>query len=225
MAGGHYLDAALNPVDAKARVSVPASFREIVVARSPERELIVGKSAVDDCLIAFDPAYADKLRAEIDARFGIVNSKERAAAVRRAFGNKTPLRIDDGHRITLTPGLRDSGQALSRFVFFVGADEYFELWNPTTYLSQPDADPDLVAGLRRDLAAREAKWHEPRSRSSSTKSSRRWRWRTAKRLSTAPSARAATPARRSPPGRASMPSTAIPMPSPAVPPSPPAIRT
>ncbi len=153
MAGAHYLDAVLNPVDAKSRVSVPPSFREIVVARSPERELLVGKSAVDDCLIAFDPGYAARLRAEIDARFGIVNTRERAAAVRSAFGGKTPLRIDDGHRITLSDKLREAG-GLGRLVFFVGADEYFELWDPATYLALPDADPDLVAGLRRDLAAR-----------------------------------------------------------------------
>ena len=155
MAGNHYLDAAVYPVDAKARVSVPASFREIVVARSPERELIVGKSGVDDCLIAFDPQYSAKLRAEIDARFGIVNSKERAAAVRAAFGNKTPLRIDDGHRITLTQGLRDSLDVTpGGMVFFVGADEYFEIWKPESFLAQADADPELVAALQRGLALR-----------------------------------------------------------------------
>ena len=153
MAGAHYLDAALNPVDAKARVSVPPSFREIVVARSPERELLIGKSAVDDCLIAFDPGYALRLRAEIDAKYGIINTRERAAAVRSAFGGKTPVRIDDGHRITLSDKLRESG-GIGALVFFVGADDYFELWNPQTYLALPDADADLVAGLKRDLKAR-----------------------------------------------------------------------
>ena len=153
MAGGHYLGSALNAVDAKSRVSVPTGYREIVAARSVDRELIVGKSNFDDCLIAYDPTYSARLRAGIDAEFGPVNTRERAAAVRRAFGGTTGLKIDDAHRITLTPGLR-AAAGIDRLVFYVGADEYFELWNPHTYLALPDADPDIAADLRRELAAK-----------------------------------------------------------------------
>lgn len=153
MAGEHYLGSALAAVDAKARVSVPPAFRETVEARSASRELIVGKSPWDDCLIAYDPSYSAKLRAGIEAKFGPVDSRERAAAVRRAFGGTTGLRIDDAHRITLTPGLRELG-GIDRLVFYIGADEYFEIWNPAAYLALPDADDGLARGLRRDLAAR-----------------------------------------------------------------------
>ena len=151
MAGGSYLGSALNAIDLKSRVSVPPSFREIVAARSAERELMVGKSSFDDCLIAFDPTYLDALRAGIEAEFGPIASREKVAAARRAYGSAIPLKVDDAHRLTLTIGLKDAA-GLDRQAFFVGMDAYFEIWDPKTYLALADADALLVGELTRALA-------------------------------------------------------------------------
>ena len=151
VAGLSYLGSALNAVDAKSRVSVPPSFREIVAARSTERDLLVGKSSFDDCLIAYDPSFIDSLRTEIEARFGPVASREKAAAARRAYGSAIPLKIDDAHRLTLTAGLKEAG-GIDRLAFFVGMDAYFEIWDPATYLALPDADALLSGDLKRALA-------------------------------------------------------------------------
>jgi len=153
VAGEQYLGFALNAVDAKLRVSVPSAFREIVAARSSERELIVGPSEYDDCLVAYDPDYSARLRAEIETRYEGNYSRERAQALRRAFGNTTRLKIDDGHRITLTGTLKDLIEA-DRLVYFLGAGEYFEIWNPRTLLAAPDLDPVTARILRREMDAR-----------------------------------------------------------------------
>ena len=150
MAGEQYLGFALNAVDAKLRVSVPPAFREIVAARSAERELIVGPSEYDDCLVAYDPTHAERLRAEIETRYEGNYSRDRAQALRRAFGNTTRLKIDDAHRITLTPSLRDL-LGLDGFVYFLGAGEYFEIWQPRTLAAVPDLDPATARLLRREL--------------------------------------------------------------------------
>jgi MraZ protein len=151
VAGVSYLGSALNAVDAKSRVSVPPSFREIVAARSTDRELMVAKSSFDDCLIAFDPTYLDTLRAGIEAEFGPVASREKAAAARRAYGSAIPLKIDDAHRLTLTIGLKEAA-GVDKQAFFVGMDAYFEIWNPQTFLALPDADALLAGDLKRALA-------------------------------------------------------------------------
>ena len=153
MAGEQYLGFALNAVDAKLRVSVPTAFREIVAARSVERELILGPSEYDDCLVAYDPTHGETLRAEIETRYAGDYSRERSVALRRAFGNTTRLKIDEAHRITLTPTLKDL-LGLDRFVYFLGAGEYFELWNPRTLLGITDLDPSTARILRRELEAR-----------------------------------------------------------------------
>ena len=153
MAGEQYLGFALNAVDAKLRVSVPPSFREIVAARSAERELIVGPSEYDDCLIAYDPTHAERLRAEIETRYAGDYSRERAQALRRTFGNTTRLKIDDAHRITLTASLRDL-LGLDGLVYFMGAGEYFEIWKPQTLAASPGLDPATARLLKRELDAR-----------------------------------------------------------------------
>ncbi len=155
MAGEQYLGFALNAVDAKLRVSVPTAFREIVSARSVERELIVGPSEYDDCLVAYDPAHAERLRAEIETRYAGDYTRERSVALRRAFGNTTRLKIDDAHRITLTPVLKDL-LGVERFVYFLGAGEYFEIWNPQVLLAVPDLDPATARILKREIDAKGA---------------------------------------------------------------------
>lgn len=150
MAAGAYLGNALNAVDAKSRVSVPPSFRELITQRAPSRELMVGKSSFYDCLIAFDPTYLETLRAEIEAQFGPVASREKTAAARRAFGSAVPLKIDEAHRLTFTIGLKEAG-GIDRQAFFVGLDSYFEIWDPARYLADPDADPLTAADLKRAL--------------------------------------------------------------------------
>lgn len=153
MAGEQYLGFALNAVDAKLRVSVPPAFRAIVADRSPDRELIVGPSEYDDCLVAYDTPHAARLRAEIEKRYEGDYTRERTVALRRAFGNTTPLKIDDAHRITLTPTLKDLLE-VDRFVYFLGAGEYFEIWNPAKLLAVPDLDPATARILRRELDAK-----------------------------------------------------------------------
>src|SRR5438045_9786377 len=50
---------ALNAVDAKGRVSVPASLRGVIERRGVARTIVLAKHEAFSCLSAYDPAYAD----------------------------------------------------------------------------------------------------------------------------------------------------------------------
>ncbi len=49
---------ALNAVDAKGRVSVPAFLRSVIERRGDARTIVLAKHDAFACLSAYDPAYA-----------------------------------------------------------------------------------------------------------------------------------------------------------------------
>ena len=59
---------ALNAVDAKGRLSVPAFIRAVVERRSDAKAIIIGVHEVDPCLTAYDRNYARNLYNENERR-------------------------------------------------------------------------------------------------------------------------------------------------------------
>src|SRR4028118_116261 len=49
---------ALNAVDAKGRVSIPAFLRSVIERRGDARTIVLAKHEAFPCLSAYDPAYA-----------------------------------------------------------------------------------------------------------------------------------------------------------------------
>jgi MraZ protein len=140
---------ALNAVDAKGRLSIPAFIRTIVERRSEAKAVIIGMHDADPCLAAYDRGYGRYLQQEIERRRlaeeaagGQFNAH---AARRRAFGIVEDVPYDPSGRIILPQMLRKKGQ-IEDLALFVGAGGTFEIWNP--YLALKSEDPDL-----RDLAA------------------------------------------------------------------------
>lgn len=151
MAGEQYSGFTLNAVDAKARVSVPAWLRTVLDTRSSPRTLTIGPSEFDDCLVGYDQDHGVRVRAELEAQYAGDYSRDRAVALRRAFGRSVALNVDDGYRITLTPLLRQLA-GIERHVYFVGSGEYFELWDPRTFLAQPGLDAPSAKICRYEMA-------------------------------------------------------------------------
>ncbi|WP_419815451.1 division/cell wall cluster transcriptional repressor MraZ [Glacieibacterium sp.] len=151
MAGEQYSGFTLNAVDAKARVSVPAWLRAVLDTRTSPRALTIAPSEYDDCLIGYDKDHEARLRAEIELRFAGDYSRERAAALRRAFGRTVSLNVDDGYRITLTPLLRELA-GVEKHVYFVGSGEYFEIWNPAKFLAQEGLDEPSARICRYEMS-------------------------------------------------------------------------
>ena len=130
---------ALNAVDAKGRVSVPAGFRQLIGVRAAannfdaENVLKIGEHRNGYCLTALDPrasAETDRMLVEsvsdlpADGRFDALEEKRQDA-----FGSLEKVSFDGAGRMVLTPGLRAIGE-IEELAFFVGAGLTFQIWNP-----------------------------------------------------------------------------------------------
>ncbi|WP_310475657.1 hypothetical protein [Sandarakinorhabdus sp.] len=142
MSGTSYLGYGLNAVDVKSRLSVPATFRDVLTAKSGGKQVLVGPGhAGRRCLMAFDQTYADRLLAGIDGRHGDAVTPEAYAERAYLFGSAQPHSIDDAGRIVLSPVLRKIS-GITSHVWFVGSFNYFELWDPWAFKALPDL-PEL----------------------------------------------------------------------------------
>jgi MraZ protein len=132
-----YLGYGLNAVDAKNRLSVPASFRDVLTAKSGGKQVLVGPGhAGRRCLMAFDTLFAEQLHATHEARHSDTGSREAFDERAYLFGSAQPHSIDDAGRIVLSPVLRRVS-GITSHVWFVGGFDYFELWDPWAFKALP----------------------------------------------------------------------------------------
>jgi MraZ protein len=137
VSGNSYLGYGLNAVDAKSRLSVPATFRDVLTAKSGGKQVLVGPGhAGRRCLMAFDSQYVDELRAAHTNRFSDTGSREAFDERAYVFGSAQPHSIDDAGRIVLSPVLRRVS-GITSHVWFVGGFDYFELWDPWAFKALP----------------------------------------------------------------------------------------
>lgn len=148
-----FIGNALNAVDAKSRLSVPSSFRDVIAARSEARSAILAPAERADCLVGFDQGYPAKAKAELEARFAGEFSDARDDRFRATFGSAEKFPIDDNGRIILSPAMKDAGE-IDRLALFWGMGDYFEIWNPHRFIERAGLDPRIVRMVRRLLDAR-----------------------------------------------------------------------
>jgi MraZ protein len=163
---------ALNAIDGKGRVSIPADFRAAIQSRyrravaregfDPASVEVEGKSRAgkavslvkhpeQPCLIAYDDAYAAQYRDEIERRHADKTGVERERAVhrdQRFFGSSEELAWDVNGRVVMSPRLRKRA-GIDGVVYYFARGETFELWNPATFCEVHEAeDPDLADECR-----------------------------------------------------------------------------
>ena len=138
---------ALNAVDAKGRVSVPAFLRSVLERRGDARTIVLAKHDQFDCLSAYDPAYAALKHAKIER----LHEKEETAEgseldyMRRtmmAFGASEEIPYDKSGRIILPPMMKMKGK-FDDLALFLGAGETFQIWNPQIFLADERIPEDL----------------------------------------------------------------------------------
>lgn len=156
VSGGFFHGYALNAVDAKHRLSIPASYRETIEARSHTRAVVLAPHESAPCLIGYDPAHSALLQAQIEQRFAGDFGDARDAAARLAFGATELLPYDDNGRVVLSPMLKELG-GLDRLGFFLALGTHFELWNPEALLAAPALDSRIDRIVRKLLADRGGK--------------------------------------------------------------------
>lgn len=143
---------ALNAVDAKGRLSVPAFIRGVIERRSDAKAVIIGAHEVDSCLTAYDRGYGRFLHEENERRR--LNEETQGGDVqahyvraRRTFGITEDVPYDTSGRIILPPMMRRKGQ-IEDLALFVGVGGTFEIWNPYVALKSGDADLRELAAYR-----------------------------------------------------------------------------
>ena len=138
---------ALNAVDAKGRVSVPAFLRSVIERRGDARTITLAKHEVFPALSAYDPAYAALKYAKLERlaekeETGEGSELEAARRSLMAFGATEEVPYDSSGRIILPPMMRRKGQ-LAELALFIGAGETFQIWNPTMFLEHADVPEDM----------------------------------------------------------------------------------
>lgn len=144
---------ALNAVDAKNRLSVPADFRATVERRSDNRMIVLAPHERAPCLVGYDTRYSLRLQEQLEQRFAGDFSEARDSFARTAFGMSEVVGYDDNGRVLLPAMMKELGE-IERLVLFLGAGDYFELWNPRLLLEQPGLDPRMARLVRAQIAAK-----------------------------------------------------------------------
>lgn len=112
-------------LDGKGRITVPARWRELLMA-TVNGQLVVAKNA-DGCLGLYPLPVWEALEAQL-----LELTAEHDAWRRFFIGSATEVEIDGSARVLIPPELR-AWAALDKDVKFMGVGAHFELWDMARY--------------------------------------------------------------------------------------------
>jgi len=138
---------ALNAVDAKGRVSVPAFLRSVIERRGDAKTIVLAKHESFPALSAYDPAYAALKHAKLER---LLEKEETSAQAQleyqqrnlMAFAATEETPYDSSGRILFPPMMRRKGQ-IEDLALFLGTGETFQIWNPRLFLAEPNVPEDM----------------------------------------------------------------------------------
>ncbi|MBY6082616.1 MULTISPECIES: division/cell wall cluster transcriptional repressor MraZ [Ruegeria] len=124
-------------VDAKGRVSIPASFRRVLEASDPNwqpgdnPELVI---VYGDHRRKYLECYTMEAIDEVDAKIDALprGSMQRKMLQRLFHGQSFPTNVDETGRLVLPAKLRNK-IGLEGEAFFIAAGDTFQIWKPETY--------------------------------------------------------------------------------------------
>lgn len=123
---GKFLSQAINRIDAKSRVSVPAHFRTILAA-SQARELYALRALDVPALNVGGPELLEAYEQKLDALDPL--SQEADDLSFFLHGDGMFLKLDSDGRIMVTEPMR-AHCGLEKDVAFVGRGRFFQIWEP-----------------------------------------------------------------------------------------------
>ena len=133
-------------VDAKGRVSIPASFRRVLEVSdpnwtdglSPELVIVYG-----DHRRQYLECYTMEAIEEVDAKIDTLarGSMQRKMLQRLFHGQSFPTSVDETGRLVLPAKLR-AKIGLDKEAFFIAAGDTFQIWKPETYDSEELAETE-----------------------------------------------------------------------------------
>ncbi|CAH1664638.1 division/cell wall cluster transcriptional repressor MraZ [Chelatococcus asaccharovorans] len=136
-----------NRLDAKGRVSIPASFRAVLVRDGFEGLYV--HPALDTPAL---DAGGNALLAEIDGLLSTLSpySEERDHLSTALLGTSEVLKVDTEGRVILTDTLRDHA-GIADHVTFVGHGQKFQMWKPELFRTHLEEARVKVRELKRAL--------------------------------------------------------------------------
>ena len=138
---------ALNAVDAKGRVSVPAFLRSVIERRGDSKTIVLAKHENFPCLSAYDPAYAALKHAKLERLLEKEETDPQAQLEYQqrnlmAFAATEETPYDSSGRVLFPPMMRRKGQ-IEDLALFLGAGETFQVWNPRLFLAEKNVPEDM----------------------------------------------------------------------------------
>ena len=138
---------ALNAVDAKGRVSVPAFLRQVIERRGDARNIVLAKHDHFQALSAYDPAYAALKHSKLERllekqEIDPASELEHARRTMMAFGATEEVPYDSSGRVIIPPMMRRKS-GIEDLALFIGVGETFQLWNPTLFLADKNIPEDM----------------------------------------------------------------------------------
>jgi MraZ protein len=124
-----FLSTFCNKIDAKGRVSVPASFRAALSAQSFQGFVAFCSLSVP-AIEGFGMDRMQRLSQQIDQNFNLFSPQQDDWT--SLFAQALPMQFDQDGRVFLTNELRAHGQ-LTKEVLFVGRGPTFQMWNPEAF--------------------------------------------------------------------------------------------
>jgi MraZ protein len=138
---------ALNAVDAKGRVSIPAFLRSVIERRGDSRTIVLAKHEAFPCLSAYDPGYAALKHSKLERLLEKEETNPDAQLEYQqrnlmAFAATEEVPYDSSGRILVPPMMRRKGE-IGDLALFLGTGETFQIWNPQRLLGEPRIPDDL----------------------------------------------------------------------------------
>lgn len=124
-----FLSSFVHNVDAKGRVSVPSSFRQVIASRGI-RELFAMRSLSQPAVDVGGPELMEHYEKQMEAVDPFSDLYQELAIY--AYGDGAYLKFDTEGRILMTDFIR-SHTGITDRVTFVGVKNSFQLWEPDNF--------------------------------------------------------------------------------------------
>ncbi|URW76927.1 division/cell wall cluster transcriptional repressor MraZ [Sphingomonas donggukensis] len=133
-----YEGSALQGVDAKGRVAIPADFRATFEKNSEARTIVIGIHPLLPCLRAYDLGWSKINFAQIQRDMQSPDADVRAIAQKRNadFSDVDRAPFDPSGRFVLDEFFRSEAQIETPgWAFFSGDAQTFNIWNPDVLMA------------------------------------------------------------------------------------------
>lgn len=154
-----YVGGGLQAIDGKSRVAVAVDLRRQLERNGATKEIFLDVHQHGECLIGFDPGWLSLQHDEMTTEHRRLRDRGEAsdlAQARRQFAPVgEPVSVDGSGRFVF-PSFLKAEASLTKWAYFWGSFDYFEIWNPFALLASDRVEERLKRRVRHDIAEKGA---------------------------------------------------------------------